>query len=39
MSTPELAGIHRRQLGARVDSLAQARDEIVAARDLLITGF
>lgn len=36
---PELAGISRRHLGQAVGSLAAARPELVAALDLLITGF
>ncbi len=38
MLTPQLAGIPERRLGARVTDLAQHRDEILAALDLLITG-
>jgi len=38
MLTPQLAGIPERRLGTRVADLAQRRDEIVAALDLLITG-
>lgn len=38
MSTAELAGIARRSLGDKVDSLAGQRDEIIAALDLLFTG-
>jgi len=38
MSTAELAAIHRRHLGERVDSLEAARAEIVAAFDMIIQG-
>jgi len=38
MLTPQLAGIPVRRLGTQVADLAQYRDEIVAALDLLITG-
>lgn len=38
MSTPELAGVSRSELGSRVGSLAENRDEIIAALDLLLTG-
>lgn len=36
---PELAGISRRELGAAVGDLAQAREDILRAIDLLLTGF
>ena len=36
--TPQLAGISIKQVGAKVTDLAQHRDEIMAALDLLITG-
>lgn len=36
--TPELAGIPRKALGARVADLAHRRNDIIAALDLLITG-
>lgn len=39
MSTPELAGIHTRYLGDYVGSLADKRAEIIAALDLLFSGF
>lgn len=39
MSTPELAGIHIKYLGDYVCSLANKRQEIIAALDLLFTGF
>ncbi len=39
MSTPELAGIALHHLGARAGSLAQHRDEIIAALDFVFTGF
>ena len=38
MSTPELAGVSRSQLGPRVGSLADHRSEIIAALDMLFTG-
>ena len=38
MLTPQLAGIAKKQVGAKVADLAQCRDEIIAALDLLITG-
>lgn len=38
MLTPQLAGIGNKQMGAKVADLAQRRDAIVAALDLLITG-
>lgn len=38
LSTPELAGIPRSALGEKVGSLAQGRDEIVRALDVLIAG-
>lgn len=39
LMTPQLAGIALRELGAPVVSLHDHRSEIVAALDLLITGF
>lgn len=38
MSTAELSGVLRRDLGARVRSLQDRRDEILAAVDFLISG-
>jgi toxin CcdB len=38
MLTPQLAGVSRKQLGAKATDLAQHRDDIIAALDLLITG-
>ena len=38
MLTPELAGISRKALGARVANLAACRAEIVGALDLVISG-
>ena len=38
MSTAELAGVSRSQLGPRVGSLADHRSEIIAALDMLFTG-
>lgn len=39
LMTPQLAGISIKDLGEPVASLAQHRSEIIAALDLLITGF
>lgn len=39
MSTAELAGINVRDLGQKVASLKQHREEIVGAIDFLFTGF
>ncbi len=39
MLTPQLAGISRRELGAQVATLSAHRGEILAALDLLVTGF
>ena len=38
MVTPELAGVARQHLGPEVADLSLARNEIVAALDLLFTG-
>lgn len=38
MSTAELAGVSKRSLGEKVQSLSNNRDEIIAAIDLLFTG-
>lgn len=38
LSTAELAGVDRRELGNPIASLADSRDEIVAALDFLFTG-
>jgi len=38
MLTPQLAGISKKQMGAKVSDLSHQRDEIIAALDLLITG-
>jgi toxin CcdB len=38
MSTGELAGLPMRTFGAKVTSLKNKRDEIIAALDLLFTG-
>lgn len=38
MSTPELAGVSRHDLGEVVANLENERDTIIAALDLLITG-
>jgi len=38
MATQELAAIPRRVLSSRVTNVANSRDEIIAALDLLITG-
>jgi toxin CcdB len=39
MCTPQLAGVPRSAMGAEVANLAQSRNEIIAALDLLISGF
>jgi toxin CcdB len=39
MMTPQLAGVAARDLGKPVSSLAAHRAEIIAALDLLISGF
>lgn len=39
MLTPDLAGVLRSELGPKVGSLADRRDEIVAALDFLFQGF
>lgn len=39
MSTAELAGLPMRALGEKVASLKSKRDEIIAALDLVFTGF
>jgi toxin CcdB len=36
---PELAGIHQRELGAIVGDLSAARNDLLQAIDLLLTGF
>lgn len=36
--TPELAGVSRKPLGEKIASLADRRDSIIAALDLVITG-
>lgn len=38
MLTPQLAGIPKKQMGAKVADLAHRRNDIIAALDLLITG-
>lgn len=38
MTTPQLAGIAKTQLGTQVADLSAQRDDIIAALDLLITG-
>ena len=38
MMTPQLAGIAKKQLGAKVSDLSSQRDQVIAALDLLITG-
>jgi toxin CcdB len=38
MLTPQLAGIEKKQMGSEVASLAEHRNEIIAALDLLLTG-
>jgi len=39
MLTPELAGVPRKILGERIGNLSGERHSIIAALDLLITGF
>lgn len=39
MVTPQLAGIHRRELGEEVADIADKRGEILSAMDFLISGF
>lgn len=39
MATQELAGVPVKTLGPEVTNLEQMRDQIIAALDLLITGF
>ena len=39
LMTPQLAGISIKELGEAVGDLSQHRGEIIAALDLLITGF
>jgi toxin CcdB len=36
--TPELAGVSRKALGEKIANLANRRDSIIAALDLVITG-
>jgi toxin CcdB len=38
LSTAELAGISRRELGEPVESLDEHRDTVIAALDLVFTG-
>jgi toxin CcdB len=38
MMTPQLAGIAKRELGEEVQSLAEARHEIISAMDFLLSG-
>ena len=38
MATADLAAIRRAEIGERVGSLADHRDDIIAAVDFLITG-
>ena len=38
MIAPQLAGIEKKQMGPEVANLAQHRNEIIAALDLLFTG-
>jgi toxin CcdB len=39
MVTPQLVGVHTHLLGTRICSLKDQRSEIIAALDLLFTGF
>lgn len=38
MMTPQLAGIAKRELGEEIESLAEARLEIISAMDFLLSG-
>jgi toxin CcdB len=38
MLTPQLAGIAKRELGEEIENLAEARLEIIAAMDFLLSG-
>lgn len=38
MMTPQLAGIAKRELGEEIENLAEARLEIIAAMDFLLSG-
>jgi toxin CcdB len=38
MLTPQLAGVPRRHIGAKIGSLADKRGDIIAALDMLFTG-
>lgn len=38
MMTPQLAGIAKRELGEEIESLADARHDIIAAIDFLLSG-
>lgn len=38
MMTPQLAGIAKRELGEKIENLAEARLEIIAAMDFLLSG-
>ncbi|OGT83233.1 MAG: plasmid maintenance protein CcdB [Gammaproteobacteria bacterium RIFCSPLOWO2_02_FULL_61_13] len=38
MMTPQLAGIAKKKLGAKISDLSSQRDKVIAALDLLITG-
>jgi len=38
MMTPQLAGIHKRELGAEVEILAAYQHEIISAIDFLLSG-
>lgn len=39
LSTPEMAGYPVRNLGVKIDSLAEHRSDILAAIDFLLSGF
>jgi len=39
MSTPQMVGVHAGVLGAKVFSVKEKRDVIIAALDLLFTGY
>lgn len=38
MITPQLAGIHKRELGAEIEVLSACQHEIIAAIDFLLSG-
>ena len=38
MMTPQLAGIHKRELGAEIETLTAHQNDIIAAIDFLLSG-